>query len=157
MLRGCGLQTQGAIINFFAFYFLGIPLGISLALFVHMGTYGVWIGLACATTSQCIIYFIIILRMNWKKQSEKVSSSLIPFLSFDQMHSLFLFSDYISNMVPSRVRQKFDISHTMLHCINRIAWSANIITKYCLTVIKYYKIIMLLKKYCITAVCCINE
>lgn len=71
LLRGCGLQTQGAIINFFAFYFLGIPLGISLALFVHMGTYGVWIGLACATTSQCIIYFIIILRMNWKKQSEK--------------------------------------------------------------------------------------
>ena len=72
ILRGCGLQTIGALINFGAFYFFGLPLGISLAFLANMGVIGVWIGLMSAATTQCVIYMIIVLQLNWKKQSEKV-------------------------------------------------------------------------------------
>ena len=52
ILRGCGHQNIGAVGNFVAFYVIGLPLGISLALFVHMGALGMWLGLLAASLTQ---------------------------------------------------------------------------------------------------------
>ena len=52
VLRGSGRQFLGACINFVAFYVLGLPVGISLALAGKMGTVGVWIGLGVASFVQ---------------------------------------------------------------------------------------------------------
>ena len=52
ILRGCGHQHIGAIGNLVAFYLIGLPLGICLALVVHMGALGMWIGLLVASLVQ---------------------------------------------------------------------------------------------------------
>ena len=52
ILKASGRQTLGAVVNFICYYIIGLPLGISLALEAHMGTLGMWIGLATADTLQ---------------------------------------------------------------------------------------------------------
>ena len=52
ILRGSGRQLLGAVVSFFCFYIVGLPLAISLALANHMGTLGFWIGLGVASTLQ---------------------------------------------------------------------------------------------------------
>jgi len=46
ILRGSGRQLLGAVVNFVCYYVVGLPLAIVLALVVHMGALGIWIGLA---------------------------------------------------------------------------------------------------------------
>ena len=52
ILRGCGHQNIGAVGNFVAFYVIGLPLGISLALAAHMGALGMWLGLLAGSLTQ---------------------------------------------------------------------------------------------------------
>ena len=52
ILRGSGRQALGAVINFVAYYVIGLPLGISLAFAAHLGALGMWIGLATANALQ---------------------------------------------------------------------------------------------------------
>ena len=52
VLRGSGRQFLGACINLVAFYVMGLPVGISLALAGKMGTVGIWIGLGVASFVQ---------------------------------------------------------------------------------------------------------
>ena len=47
-MRATGNQAKTAIINFVSYYVVGLPLGISLALPVGLGTKGMWIGLSAA-------------------------------------------------------------------------------------------------------------
>ena len=51
VLRGCGRQFLGAGINTFS-YFVGLPVGISLALATNLKTLGMWIGLGVASFVQ---------------------------------------------------------------------------------------------------------
>ena len=69
VIRGCGHQLWGAGINFIAFYIVGLPIGIPLALFTSLKSFGMWIGLLCASLTQVIGYSIILLCLNWKKES----------------------------------------------------------------------------------------
>ena len=50
---------MGAIGNFVAFYVFGLPLGIFLVFFMHMGALGMWIGLATASFLQVSVFFYI--------------------------------------------------------------------------------------------------
>lgn len=52
LLRGAGKQLSGAIVNFVSYYLIGLPLGTFLALWVGMGTLGMWIGLLVASVLQ---------------------------------------------------------------------------------------------------------
>ena len=52
MLRGTGKQLSGAIINFVAFYLMGFPLGVVLAVVVGLGALGMWTGLLVASVIQ---------------------------------------------------------------------------------------------------------
>ena len=69
VIRGAGRQLWGAGINFIAFYIVGLPIGIPLALLTSLKSFGMWIGLLCASTTQVIGYTIVIVCLNWKKES----------------------------------------------------------------------------------------
>ena len=93
VLRGTGKQLSGAIINFISFYLIGLPVGTLLAIVAKLGALGMWIGLLIPSTlqvwttplqscdghmtlffcfSQAILYFVIVLTLNWEKESLKV-------------------------------------------------------------------------------------
>ncbi|KAG8348905.1 putative membrane transporter protein [Trypanosoma vivax] len=44
VLRGCGMQKQGAIVIFIIYSFLGVPLGIVLFFFSDLGIQALWLG-----------------------------------------------------------------------------------------------------------------
>lgn len=46
ILRGSGRQYLAAVINFFCYTTLGLPVGIALAFKTSLGTIGLWSGLA---------------------------------------------------------------------------------------------------------------
>lgn len=70
VIRGIGHQLWGAGINFIAFYIVGLPIGIPLALFTDLKSFGMWIGLLSASLTQVIGYGIMLLCLNWKKESQ---------------------------------------------------------------------------------------
>lgn len=45
-LRGSGRQYIGAIMNVIAYYVIGLPVGITLALKANLGAIGLWTGMA---------------------------------------------------------------------------------------------------------------
>ncbi|WOL02866.1 protein DETOXIFICATION 16 [Canna indica] len=75
-IRGCGKQKIGAIVNFVAYYFVGIPTSSLLALVFHFRWKGLWAGLMCAFLVQDLTYGIIILRTNWEKEALKASGTV---------------------------------------------------------------------------------
>ena len=46
VLRGSGRQYIGAIVNFIAYYIIGIPLAVVLGFKTTLGIIGIWIGMA---------------------------------------------------------------------------------------------------------------
>ena len=46
-LKGSGRQYVGAALVFIAYYIIGLPLGIVLALKLDLGALGLWTGMAC--------------------------------------------------------------------------------------------------------------
>ena len=56
VLKGTGRQVSGAILNFVAFYLIGFPLGVVLAIVAGMGTLGMWIGLFAGSFMQVSWY-----------------------------------------------------------------------------------------------------
>jgi multidrug resistance protein, MATE family len=58
IFRGTGRQTFAAVVNLFAYYAVGLPAGIVLALPLHLGVKGCWIGftggVACALAASLV-------------------------------------------------------------------------------------------------------
>ena len=71
VLRGSGTQFGGAAANFFSYWMIGVPLGIVLAMVVHLGALGFWLGLLTGEFIQVFIYMVVILTIRWKKQAVK--------------------------------------------------------------------------------------
>ena len=61
VLRGCGKQSIGAIINVIAFYLIGIPLAYLLAFKMDIGVGGLIKGISFASLFQCcvLLYFLV--------------------------------------------------------------------------------------------------
>lgn len=73
ILRGTGRQAQGAAINMFSYYLIGIPIGLALAFTgLHLGLAGLWIGLTIALLFGSLGMFWFISRTNWEWEVEKV-------------------------------------------------------------------------------------
>ena len=67
ILKGCGRQGIASIINFLAFQLIALPLSICLCVLLKMDTMGYWIGIATAIAIQAVLFFLLVLCMNWKK------------------------------------------------------------------------------------------
>lgn len=51
-LRGSGRQYIGAIVNFMAYYVIGLPLGVVFCYKVNLGLFGIWIGMMVGNLTQ---------------------------------------------------------------------------------------------------------
>ncbi|XP_070536672.1 multidrug and toxin extrusion protein 2-like [Ptychodera flava] len=89
ILRGCGRQRLGAFLDALGYYFLGLPLGISLMFIVHMGIHGLWWGYAAASILQAVIFLIAVIRTNWDRQEHKaqVRSSMVKKDKYKAVHN----------------------------------------------------------------------
>ena len=71
VIRASGKQLLGSFINVFTYWVFGLPLGAVLTIVAGLGATGYWIGLTCAPFLQAILYFVVLLSLNWRKESEK--------------------------------------------------------------------------------------
>ncbi|KAF8433495.1 hypothetical protein L210DRAFT_83388 [Boletus edulis BED1] len=58
-------------LNASADYFLGIPLGVHLALQRQWGLAGLWIGLTISLAYSCLVAMIVLVRTNWKNAKKE--------------------------------------------------------------------------------------
>ncbi|KAM7537341.1 hypothetical protein Aperf_G00000067305 [Anoplocephala perfoliata] len=71
VIRGVGMQKQGAIVCALCMYLVGGPLGLVLLLITDLRAQGFWYGLSAGMAGEAIIIVILILRINWVKMCEK--------------------------------------------------------------------------------------
>ena len=76
VLRGVGKQSIGAATYLFAYYVVGMGLGIPLALKTSLGIMGQWIGITSASVFCCLILGTSYLCANWPKLVEEAEERL---------------------------------------------------------------------------------
>ena len=60
-------QGTGALLNFTAYFTLGIPISLFFAFKQDMGIKGIWIGPAFAVICLTFSYNLVIMRIDWSK------------------------------------------------------------------------------------------
>ncbi|TKW38658.1 hypothetical protein SEVIR_1G129932v4 [Setaria viridis] len=65
VVRGCGRQKLGAVINLVAYYVAGIPAAFFFAFVCHLGGMGLWFGLLCGLVVQMLLLLSISICTNW--------------------------------------------------------------------------------------------
>ncbi|CAL5058723.1 unnamed protein product [Urochloa decumbens] len=82
VVRGCGKQKIGALINLSAFYIVGIPAASIFAFVCHLRGMGLWFGILCGVAVQMLLLLCITLCTNWNKEAlkanDRVFSSSLP-------------------------------------------------------------------------------
>ncbi|MBN3300395.1 S47A1 protein, partial [Amia calva] len=73
VVRGTGKQKIGAMGVLVGYYFIGLPIGISLMFAAHMGIIGLWTGLLICVALQSCFLIVFIIKMNWNKATDEVS------------------------------------------------------------------------------------
>ncbi|XP_062867410.1 multidrug and toxin extrusion protein 1-like [Trichomycterus rosablanca] len=71
IVRGAGKQLLGALCNIVGYYFVGLPIGVSLMFALKMGIIGLWTGLCVCVFLQSIFFLILIWKLDWKKATEE--------------------------------------------------------------------------------------
>eukprot|EP01114_Cavostelium_apophysatum_P021770 TRINITY_DN7680_c0_g3_i1.p1 TRINITY_DN7680_c0_g3~~TRINITY_DN7680_c0_g3_i1.p1 ORF type:complete len:531 (-),score=94.94 TRINITY_DN7680_c0_g3_i1:17-1609(-) len=69
ILRGCGKQKWGAVINLVSFYAVGIPFVFAATVWWKWELMGTWIGLALAEACIAVGYLLVIFKTKWKELS----------------------------------------------------------------------------------------
>ncbi|BEJ02418.1 hypothetical protein CcaverHIS631_0702130 [Cutaneotrichosporon cavernicola] len=72
IMRALALHSIGAIVNFTAYYGVGIPFGLWLTFRHHMSLVGIWIGLAVALLYGSLLGVTIVWRTDWDQGVERV-------------------------------------------------------------------------------------
>ena len=70
VIRGCGLQKLGFLINTIGYYVLGVPIGMFLTFYLNYGLFGIWVGLTIGLCFVSTVQVIILLRMDWIEQAK---------------------------------------------------------------------------------------
>ncbi|CAK6969826.1 multidrug and toxin extrusion protein 1-like [Scomber scombrus] len=71
VIRGTGKQLFGALCNLVGFYFIGLPIGLSLMFAANMGIVGLWTGLVTCVTLQLTVFIIFLCKLDWNKAVEE--------------------------------------------------------------------------------------
>ena len=76
VLKASGKQKYGAILTFFAYFVLGIPVSIYLVFYNDKGIFGIWVGpsIACAFNTFC--YLIIYKCINWNNLIKEIAEKM---------------------------------------------------------------------------------
>lgn len=71
VLRGLGRQPTIALVNLFAFWVLGIPLGAALAFGARMGIEALWIGISVGLTAGSICFGTLLHHVDWSHEARQ--------------------------------------------------------------------------------------
>ncbi|XP_051963195.1 multidrug and toxin extrusion protein 1-like [Xyrauchen texanus] len=71
ILLGSGQQKIAAVANFFGYYCIGLPLGISLMFAAKLDVVGFWLGLLICVCVQSSFFIAVIFRLNWERVTKK--------------------------------------------------------------------------------------
>ncbi|ESQ36919.1 hypothetical protein EUTSA_v10003032mg [Eutrema salsugineum] len=69
--RGCGWQKIGACVNLGSYYLVGVPLGLLLGFHLHLGGWGLWLGIVFALIVQVVSLSLITILTNWDNEAKK--------------------------------------------------------------------------------------
>jgi MATE family multidrug resistance protein len=90
VFRGLGQQRRGGIINTFAFYVIGLPIGYWLAFSCTWYLYGLWSGLVIALMAACILSLTSVMIANWQHHidvaAERLATDQANELAFARSH-----------------------------------------------------------------------
>ncbi|XP_061084576.1 multidrug and toxin extrusion protein 1-like [Conger conger] len=67
IIRGTGKQAVGAVCNLVGYYFVGLPIGVSVMFATHLGIVGLWVGLLLCAFMQALFFTVFLVKLNWKK------------------------------------------------------------------------------------------
>jgi MATE family multidrug resistance protein len=70
VFRGTGRLALGAYINLFAYFVVGLPVGVYLAFRHDMGVEGMWLGLTAGIFGGCVVSFVKICETDWKGMAD---------------------------------------------------------------------------------------
>lgn len=65
VLKGSARPMLGVIINFGAFYVVGLPMAFLMAFVMHLGLLGLWLGLLAAQMVCFVVMVIVLIRTDW--------------------------------------------------------------------------------------------
>lgn len=71
ILRGTGLQTFGAVMNFIANVLIALPLSLSLMFATSLRVTGAWWGDIAGTVVLCVVFSVRIIAVDWKLESKQ--------------------------------------------------------------------------------------
>eukprot|EP01135_Chromosphaera_perkinsii_P002714 Nk52_evm82s226 gene=Nk52_evmTU82s226 len=76
ILRGCGRQTTGAILNSVCYYLVGLPMGFIMAYHFHQEVAGLWSGMFVALFLVSSSAVLLIVKTDWENQVHKAQVRL---------------------------------------------------------------------------------
>ncbi|XP_031609996.2 multidrug and toxin extrusion protein 1 [Oreochromis aureus] len=71
ILVGSGMQKIAAISNLMGYYFIGLPVGITLMFYAKLRILGLWLGLLVCLSLETVLFLVLIFKINWKKVTQK--------------------------------------------------------------------------------------
>ena len=74
VLRGCGRQKLGAIVNLIMYWVVGLPFAAALAFKGHLGALGLWWGLACTASVQAALLTAFVFRFDWTVEAQRAKA-----------------------------------------------------------------------------------
>uniref|UniRef100_A0A669D8E2 Multidrug and toxin extrusion protein n=1 Tax=Oreochromis niloticus TaxID=8128 RepID=A0A669D8E2_ORENI len=77
ILVGSGMQKIAAISNLMGYYFIGLPVGITLMFYAKLRILGLWLGLLVCLSLETVLFLVLIFKINWKKVTQKVRHSYL--------------------------------------------------------------------------------
>ncbi|MFS7971701.1 putative multi antimicrobial extrusion protein [Helianthus anomalus] len=65
VVRECGWQKVGTLVNLEAYYLVGLPSAVTLTFVYNLGGKGLWIGIICGSGVHALSLLVITIRTNW--------------------------------------------------------------------------------------------
>ena len=68
LINGIGKQAVAAILTFFGFWIMGIPVACILVFRFDAGLPGLWVGPVLSLTFCFVAYYVLLVKVDWREQ-----------------------------------------------------------------------------------------